>query len=151
VSVSFRDRHGTLWFGTDAGLSRLSLETDQVQLPPPVFISSLQIPGVDYRISEIGETNVGELKLSEDQNDLQITLLGLSSGDADGLLYQYKLEGSNNDWSRLSNQRTVNYVNLASGRYASWRERLTPTASQARRLPAFRSRFRLMSGNAGGL
>ncbi len=117
VSVSFRDRHGTLWFGTDAGLSRLSLETDQVQLPPPVFISSLQIPGVDYRISEIGETNVGELKLSEDQNDLQITLLGLSSGDADGLLYQYKLEGSNNDWSRLGNQRTVNYVNLASGRY----------------------------------
>ena len=117
VSVSFRDRHGTLWFGTDTGLSRLSPETDQVHLPQPVFISSLQIPGLDYRVSEIGETNVGELTLSEHQNDLQITLLGLSSADADGLLYQYKLEGSNDDWSRLTNQRTVNYVNLAPGRY----------------------------------
>jgi signal transduction histidine kinase len=41
--------------------------------------------------------------------------LGFSPGE--GLRYQYKLEGATEDWSQLADQRTVNFANLAPGRY----------------------------------
>jgi signal transduction histidine kinase len=51
------------------------------------------------------------------RNHLQIDFLGLGFGSGEVLRYQYKLEGSDADWSPLSQQRTVTYASLASGRY----------------------------------
>ncbi len=117
VTVAFRDRQGALWFGTDLGLSRLVPGPDPPQQPPPILISALRIAGNSQPISALGETEVSGLVLSPAQNQLSIDFVGLGFGAGQGLKYQYKLVGANNEWSAPTDQRTINYASLSSGRY----------------------------------
>ena len=117
VTVAFRDRQGALWFGTDLGLSRLVPGPDPPQQPPPILISALRIAGNSQPISALGETEVSGLVLSPAQNQLSIDFVGLGFGAGQGLKYQYKLVGANNEWSAPTEQRTINYASLSSGRY----------------------------------
>jgi ligand-binding sensor domain-containing protein/two-component sensor histidine kinase len=115
--ASFRDRTGALWFGTTRGLSRLIPEPERAASPPPVFIGGLRISGEAYSLSEMGETAVSKLELGADQNNIQIDFFALAFGVGEAMNYQYKLEGSDPDWSHLTTQRNINYANLAPGSY----------------------------------
>jgi ligand-binding sensor domain-containing protein/two-component sensor histidine kinase len=118
VEVAFRDRQGALWFGSQtSGLSRLIPEPDRPQSPPPILISRVRIAGVLSRISELGETAVSPLTLEPNQNDIQIDFVGLGFGPGEALRYQYRLEGADQGWSALTDQRAVNYANLPPGAY----------------------------------
>jgi ligand-binding sensor domain-containing protein/signal transduction histidine kinase len=116
-AVSYCDQHGTLWFGTSHGLSSLVPEPDQPSTPPPVRISRLSIAGAAYNISELGETRVSGIRLASNQNQVRIDFLGLGFGPGESLRYQYRLDGTDEDWSPLTDQRTVNFANLASNTY----------------------------------
>ena len=115
--AAFRDRTGTLWFGTAKGVSRLIPEPDLILAPPPVFISGLRISGERVPIFELGETAVTGLELKAQQNNMQIDFFAFAFGVGEALRYQYKLEGSNTDWSAPTDERTINYPNLAPGSY----------------------------------
>lgn len=118
VTSAFRDRQGVLWFASNVhGLSRLIPTQDPVDPPPPIFISALRIAGESYPLSRLGETNVRPLDLGPNQNQLNIDFVGLDFGSGETLRYQYRLEGADRDWGVLGEQRTVNYANLAPGRY----------------------------------
>jgi ligand-binding sensor domain-containing protein/two-component sensor histidine kinase len=118
VTSAFRDRHSALWFASNVhGLCRLVPRPDPPQTPPPILISGLRIAGVAQPVSQIGETEIGRLNLAPGQNQLNIDFVGLGFGPGEVLRYQYKLEGADRDWSPPSDQRSVNYPNLASGQY----------------------------------
>ena len=117
VSVSFRDRKGDLWFGGKSGLSRLSPQPDPPQSPPPILITGLHIGGESHQISALGETEIASVELGPDKNQIQIDFVALGFSPGEGLRYQYKLEGASEDWSQLTEQRTVNFANLAAARY----------------------------------
>ena len=117
VLVSFRDRKGDLWFGGNGGLSRLSPQPDPPQSPPPVLITGLRMGGEMHQISALGETEIASVELGPDKNQIQIDFVALGFSPGEGLRYQYKLEGASEDWSQLSDQRTVNFANLAPSRY----------------------------------
>lgn len=118
VKVSFRDRSGMLWFGTDTGLSRLVPEFGHRQrTAPPIFITGLRIPGIDFHVSEIGETVVTGPEVSPSQNSIQIDFVSPAFDLGKTLRYQIKLEGANQDWSSPADQHMVNFANLAPGRY----------------------------------
>jgi len=117
VNVSFRARDGALWFGGLDGLSRLIPEPDRPESSPPIRISALRIGGVRQQLSELGEAEVSGLSLNANQNDLQIEFSGMSFAAGELLRYQYKLEGADRDWSALTDQRSINYANLAPGSY----------------------------------
>jgi signal transduction histidine kinase len=117
VLVSFRDRKGDLWFGGKGGLSRLSPQPDPPQSPPPVLITGLSIGGETHQISALGESEIASIELGPDKNQIQIDFVALGFSPGEGLRYQYKLEGSSEDWSQLADQRTVNFARLAPGRY----------------------------------
>lgn len=117
VVAAFTDRHGALWFGTREGLSRLlPEERDPVVMPPPVLISRVMIGDKPQPISELGQNEVRGLTLNSDQSQLQIEFFGLSFVPGEPLLYQYKIEGVNRDWSAASEQRTVT-ASLSPGGY----------------------------------
>lgn len=117
VRVAFRDREGALWFGTDQGLSRLIPGPDPPPSPPPILISGLRIAGDVQPISALGVTEVSGLVLNPTQNQLSIDFVGLGFAAGEGLKYQYKLVGSNDEWSTPTDQRTINYAGLSPGRY----------------------------------
>jgi ligand-binding sensor domain-containing protein/two-component sensor histidine kinase len=117
ITVAFRDRQGALWFGTELGLSRLIPGPDPPQRQPPILISGLRIAGDSRPISALGETMVSGLILNPSQNQLSIDFVGLGFAAGEGLKYQYKLVGANEDWSVPADQRTINYASLSAGSY----------------------------------
>jgi len=60
---------------------------------------------------------VSGLVLNPTQNQLSIDFVGLGFAAGQGLKYQYKLVGANEEWSAPSDQRTINYASLSPGRY----------------------------------
>lgn len=118
VTSAFRDSHGILWFASNVhGLSRLVPNQDPVETPAPIFISGLRIAGEAYSLSRLGETNVSLFELGPTQNQLSIDFVGLDFGSGETLRYQYWLEGADRNWSSATEQRSVNYPNLAPGSY----------------------------------
>ena len=56
-------------------------------------------------------------EFAPNQNQVQIDFVGLSFAPGEVLRYQYKLEGADADWSAPTEQRTVNFANLAPRNY----------------------------------
>jgi signal transduction histidine kinase/sugar lactone lactonase YvrE len=117
VQVAFRDAHGSLWFGTTQGLSRFDPQPDESPASPPILIRGLRVNGIAQHISELGETEISKLVLAPNENQVQIDFVGLDFGTRKELRYQYKLEGADSTWSEPSDQRTVNFANLAPRSY----------------------------------
>jgi hypothetical protein len=118
ITAAFRDRTGALWFGTREGVSRLVPQTQNSSAfyAPPVFISRLRIANVEHPVSAIGQTEVEELELGPDQNQLEIGFFGLNFSAGESAKYQYLLEGSDKKWSEPSESRTYT-ANLEPGKY----------------------------------
>jgi signal transduction histidine kinase len=115
--AAFRDRHGALWFGTLEGLSQLIPKPDEPASPPPIRISAIRVRGDPYPVSELGQVTVAPFELEPSFNQIQIDFAGLNFGVGEILRYQYKLEGADQDWSRPSEQQTINYATLSPGKY----------------------------------
>jgi signal transduction histidine kinase len=77
----------------------------------------VQVRGIAYPISALGESHMSLADLAPDQNQVQIDFGALAFGAGEVLRYQYRLEGADADWSVLSGQRTVTYASLSPGRY----------------------------------
>ncbi len=116
-TTAFRDRSGSLWFGTYDGLFRLVPTGDPPPSMPTVLIGGLRVAGQSYLQSDLGESNIPRFQLEPAQNQLQIEFFGLGADGAEELRYQYRLEGADRDWSGPTRQRNVNYASLSSGGY----------------------------------
>jgi ligand-binding sensor domain-containing protein/two-component sensor histidine kinase len=117
IQAAVSDRSGALWFSFGSSLVRLIPELDPPAVSPPILITGIGIAGEAQTISALGQTEVASLELEADRNQLQIEFVGLGFGAGEGLLYQYRLEGANDVWSQPNEHRTVNFANLAPGRY----------------------------------
>ena len=118
IESSLRDNQGTLWFSSfTTGLVRFVPEPDPPPLPPPILITGLLIAGDPRPISALGEVALAPLELGPSQNQLQIDFVALGFSPGEGLRYQYMLEGAGQDWSPLTEHRSVNFANLAPGGY----------------------------------
>jgi ligand-binding sensor domain-containing protein/two-component sensor histidine kinase len=115
--TALRDSHGTLWFGSDLGLSRLIPQVDLPKPALPIWISGLRVGGDPKPLSELGESEVPEIRLSPNENQIQIDYVGLNFGVGEELKYQFKLEGADKDWNIPTLQRSVNFARLSPGSY----------------------------------
>lgn len=115
--AAFRDHNGELWFGMTRGLSRLTPPPDSEAAPPTILITGLRVAGLPRLVSALGEQTVTLPNLSANDNQLQLDFVALGFVPGEVLRYQYKLEGGDAGWSAPSEQRTVNFANLAPGRY----------------------------------
>jgi ligand-binding sensor domain-containing protein/two-component sensor histidine kinase len=117
VETIYRDRKGAFWFGTNTGVSRLLTPASDIASAPPIFINLLKVAGETHSLSEVGETEISGLELAPNQDQLEIGFSSLAFATGDLIQYQYKLEGSNNDWQPLTAHRSVNYASLSPGDY----------------------------------
>jgi ligand-binding sensor domain-containing protein/signal transduction histidine kinase len=117
VRVSYADRHGALWFGTQQGLSRLKPRRDAPLDLPPIFIHGLRLAGVPHAVAQLGERDIGHLVLgpADGRVEIEYGVASLASGEI--LRYQARLEGADTDWLEPSTTRRMLYLNLAPGAY----------------------------------
>lgn len=111
------DKDGNLWFVTNSGVSRLTPLPDEKSFPPQIFIGGVKFSGVKQGVSDLGSKQIERGDLSYKENNLQVEFFGLEFRAGETLRYQYKLEGSNADWSIPSEQRSVTFANLSPGSY----------------------------------
>src|SRR4029077_20101381 len=102
LQLALRDRQGSLWFSTPLGLSQFLPTLDRPRAPPPVLVTALTIGGVPHAISDLGQSAVSGLRLS--QSPLRIDFVGLDFSPGEALRYQYKLEGADRDWNASTDQ-----------------------------------------------
>jgi signal transduction histidine kinase/sugar lactone lactonase YvrE len=117
INTALRDRAGQLWFGTLNGAARLGRERERPAVPPPVFIERLLLAGRPYPVSQLGEAELTGIRLAPADNRVQIEFGGISFAAGGGLRYQHRLEGIDHDWTEPDPARSVDYANLAAGRY----------------------------------
>jgi signal transduction histidine kinase/ligand-binding sensor domain-containing protein len=115
--AAYCDRQGAIWIGTHRGLSRFVPAPPEAAPPPPIFVTGLQVAGERRPTSAVGETEIALPDLAPDRNQLQIDFVALGFAPGEVLRYQYRLEGSDEDWRAVSAQRTVNFASLAPGNY----------------------------------
>ncbi len=117
VLSATRDGQGAIWVGTLSGMSWLHPEPVEPTIPPPILIKGVRVAGTPHNVSAIGETEIYLPELQANENQLEIDFVGLSFAPGESLRYQYRLEGANDEWSAATGQRTINFANLAPGRY----------------------------------
>lgn len=122
------DRKGRLWFGTMNGLMRYIPNTVERRTSPPV----LHFEEVSLFYKPIGETSFstlstalfdgteGGLHLPWNQNHLSFSFQGIELLHDEPMMYRWKLEGPDKDWSPWTEQAQVNYASLAPGFYRLW-------------------------------
>ncbi|UCH64928.1 MAG: hypothetical protein JSW63_09965, partial [Ignavibacterium sp.] len=117
---AYKNKKGEMFFGSDFGLNIFhpdSVKDDPI--PPQVQIANISLfnkPGerliFDGFISELNE-----IILSYDQNDLRFDYVGLHFSEPTRNTYKYILQGFDEDWVDAGTQRNAVYTNLDAGEY----------------------------------
>ncbi len=112
-----RDGSGRIWVGTNGGASRLEPDDTPPRAPIPVYLTRLQVAGEEVPLGPNGVAAVPELRLGPSQDSLLVEFVGVTLRGARSVLYQYKLEGVDEEWSAPSESRSVTFARLAPGGY----------------------------------
>ena len=108
---------GKLWFVTGEGVQVIDPRRLVVnQLPPPIHIEKILADKKLYwqNISGAAPSN---LRLPARTHDLQIEFTALSLVAQEKVHFKYMLEGQDQDWKEVINERQAKYTNLAPRKY----------------------------------
>ena len=118
VNHLFTDGLGNVWVASDGGVSRINpAALQENSRPSPIFINRVLIAGKELPLQETAVESCRSIDLSADQNNIQVSFVGLSYRGKHALRYEYRLEGVDTDWVRAGETREVNYANLSWGKY----------------------------------
>lgn len=106
-----KDISGNVWFGTSDGAVRFDPHKDKKNtIPPIVNISTIKINDKDLEYTK-------DITLPYDTYKLRVDFIGISFKANSNILYQYKLEGFDADWSDKTKNAFVQYGKLTDGEY----------------------------------
>lgn len=110
TNAAYKDSEGNLWFGTAEGIIRIIPEhMPTVEIPPPVYITGTRVYDEEYPTTQ-------PLDLKHNENNVQISFVGLHLSAPEATTYHYKLVGMDSDWKETQ-IGTVNYPSLRHGEY----------------------------------
>jgi ligand-binding sensor domain-containing protein/signal transduction histidine kinase len=120
-----KDHAGKLWIGTNIGLTVYNPRSDKPVLTGPIVNLSgilLNLQKTDWAIytdSIAGFDKIPyNLILPHNRNHLTFQVNGVSlKPDAESILYQYRLNGFEKEWSLKTNEPFITYANLPPGKY----------------------------------
>jgi signal transduction histidine kinase/ligand-binding sensor domain-containing protein/CheY-like chemotaxis protein len=115
---------GSIWFGTGDGLTRYNPGEDRPDTTPPrAHVTGLRFFSGTPDWSRYADRQTAwenlptELRLPHDKNHLIFRFTGLNYKDPESVVYQYKLDGFDTQWSSAQPQRRATYSNLPPGSY----------------------------------
>ncbi|WP_158551481.1 sensor histidine kinase [Rhodohalobacter sp. SW132] len=110
AGASFVASDGSVWLGTVEGLSRFFPDRVRInETPPGIEFEEVMMSGRQMEADQSEEFN-------HDQNFFQVSFHGLSFESPAQILYEYRLEGLEDEW-QTTRERTVRYTSLPPGNY----------------------------------
>ncbi|WP_245586375.1 hybrid sensor histidine kinase/response regulator transcription factor [Olivibacter sitiensis] len=121
---SFADSDGTMYFGTVKGMISFSPSNFlQNTFVPPLYITGLEINNRpiglhgDDQILKKSILYTDSLTLSYDRANINFSVAALSYSIPEKNRYRYKMDGLDNEWISLEDNRKIYYTKLAPGHY----------------------------------
>ncbi len=123
-NAALMDREGRMWFGTVNGVGRWQAGLNRPQgMAPKLLVEEARLfytplAETSYRSAMGAWGEIFEkLVLSHRNNHLSFDLLGIDHDRPSEVLYQWRLVGSELDWSPPSKRRSTTFSNLPPGDY----------------------------------
>jgi two-component system sensor histidine kinase ChiS len=123
-SSKYKDEKGRIYFGNSKGFLIINPSLNSKNsFVPPIVITGFKIFGKDLdeyfanRDSSIHVSFLKEIRLNYSQNEIEIDYAALNFINAQRNQYMYILEGFDEDWKSVGNQRYAKYTNLDPGDY----------------------------------
>ncbi|MCD4792399.1 MAG: response regulator [Bacteroidales bacterium] len=111
TSMSLKGSDGTLWFPTINGITMINpnnlILNDYI---PPVYIEELLVNNSPVNINE-------SIIIKPGKNRFTFNYTALSYHEPQSILFKYKLEGFEDEWSEADTKRSISYTNLHHGDY----------------------------------
>jgi len=120
---SYKDRNGTLYFGTTKGLvSFRPSDFTKNNYIPPVYITELQINNKVQKIDSSGLLRQSiictkDIRLPYDSSNITIEIAALSFIAPESNLYKYFMQGYDVDWTIATSSHPIHYNKLPPGNY----------------------------------
>ncbi len=113
--AGLKTRSGLLCFSTERGLVVIDPKpAAQTRFPPPqVVLEGLVVDGAAVRF----DSKTSPLRLSAGSHRLEIRYTALNFADSERIHFRYQLEGLDNNWIEVGEQRTAVYNYVAPGNY----------------------------------
>ncbi|MBO6517102.1 MAG: histidine kinase, partial [Bacteroidia bacterium] len=123
-NASFCDRQGNVWFGTINGLTQYNPNVLEVNTTPPkiwldnidLFYERLRTGRFEYEPVAWNELRSRPI-FPYDQNHLSFSFVGIDLNSPTKIMYQWKLQGFDDDWIRPTSKQDAIYSNLPPGDY----------------------------------
>lgn len=110
-SAAAVDEYGSIWLGTEKGLSEYDIHSEKEDQPPVVKFYPLEgINGNKYDITK-------DFEVSSSDNTFILTFHSISFINEKNIQYRIMLSGYDKDWIEKSNNDPVNYANIKPGSY----------------------------------
>lgn len=125
--VACKDREGRFYFGGIYGLN--FFHPDSIvsrSYTPPVALTSLKVFNEEVKVGDTLGSGVvltqaveytSEITLEYNENVLTLEFAALDFHAPERINYQYKLEGMEENWNLVNQQRSVTYTHLQAGSY----------------------------------
>lgn len=120
---SFYNEQSTLYFGTIGGINYFNpVDIPQNESLPKVTFQKLKISNNEIDISKNSPlkkalNQLDTLVLRHNQSSFSIEYMGVSHTRSEKNSYAYMLEGLEEDWKYVGQQRSANYTNIKPGDY----------------------------------
>lgn len=112
TALSMLDKHGRIWFTLTDGFAIYDpLRARSGKVLPLVHIVSVEVDNTVY--TDFSDTII----IPPDTKHIQVQYTGLSFTASERNRFIYKMDGFDNDYSELTDRRSVNYTNLKPGDY----------------------------------
>lgn len=117
---------GTFYFGGIEGFNMFDpLKVSILEEKPDVVLTNLKLfsrdiplqPGVEGALLDTSTVFKKFIRLNHSQNDITFEVAGLDINSNARILYSFRLDGYNDEWSQPSLNRLINFTNLSPGEY----------------------------------
>lgn len=125
TNSSLLDKENNLWFGTIDGMNKTNPSQNIVNTKAP----EIRIQEISLFYKPLSETHLASyiepwggirdtLVLTYEQNHLSFDFIGINLPNPNKVKYQWKLNGSEEEWSPLTSKNSISYSNLKPGFYS---------------------------------
>lgn len=112
---------GTIYFGGNKGLTAFKpSSSDSLQRQPSTLVTSVRVLQTDTQETPIKTTDgyaQGDLAFAAGENNLEFSFSTLSYQKPGSHLYRYMLSGVDQQWRLLTGKNSIEYTDLAPGKY----------------------------------